>query len=392
MKNRFLFGRTYFSVAKNDVEKVINLCNAMQISFGEIKLCEDEATFYVALFQERKFRREAEKCALQIKLISRKGLPALAIRYKKRMGLMIGAIFTAVMIFIYSGVIWDIRIEGTDEVDKNRIINDLAKCGFEVGTKKSGLNTAVLENQMLIISDEISWISVNVKGTVASVVVRKAEYPPEKPEDPICANAVATTGGIIVGFEDIRGDICVKIGDEVSQGQILISGLSGGGEGEPLRITSAKGSVLAQVEEEIKIEIPKKYQKKVTKSISNGEKYLIFFKNEIKIFSNSRNSRALYDKIDIVDNLYTHDGKKLPFATRTIRYIEYEYIDCERTEEEMKSLAEQKLYRYINEELSESQILTRNTSFEMVGENLVLTCKIRCIKNIAKIQEVEINP
>ena len=52
---------------------------------------------------------------------------------------MIGAIFTAVMIFIYSGVIWEIRIEGTDEVDKNRIISDLAKCGFEVGTKKADL-------------------------------------------------------------------------------------------------------------------------------------------------------------------------------------------------------------------------------------------------------------
>ena len=392
MKNRFLFGRTYFSVAKNDVEKVINLCNAMQISFGEIKLCEDEATFYVALFQERKFRREAEKCALQIKLISRKGLPALAIRYKKRMGLMIGAIFTAVMIFIYSGVIWEIRIEGTDEVDKNRIISDLAKCGFEVGTKKSGLNTAVLENQMLIISDEISWISVNVKGTVASVVVRKAEYPPEEPEDPICANAVATTGGIIVGFEDIRGDICVEIGDEVSQGQILISGLSGGGEGEPLRITSAKGSVLAQVEEEIKIEIPRKYQKKVTKSVIKEEKYLIFFKNEIKIFSNSRNSGATYDKIDIIENMYTDNGKKLPFAIKTVKYIEYEYVDFERTDEQMQSLADAKLYQYINEELADAQILSRSTEAAISKESCVLTCKIRSIKNIAETKEVEITP
>ena len=51
-KGSFLFGRTYFSIAKEDVERLINLCNAMQISFGEITLCEDVATFYVALFQE----------------------------------------------------------------------------------------------------------------------------------------------------------------------------------------------------------------------------------------------------------------------------------------------------------------------------------------------------
>ncbi len=389
-KRSFLFGHTYFSIAKDDTEKLINLCNARQISFSKIELNEEEAVFSIALLQELKFRREAKKSGLEIKFISRKGLPALAIRYKKRAGLLIGAIFTAVMLFVYSGVVWDIRIEGSDSVDKNSIIKDLAECGFEVGTKKSGIDTSVLENKMLIISDEISWISVNIKGTVASVVVRKAEYPPTKEEDPICSNAVAESSGTIVGFEDIRGDICVKIGEEVSQGQVLISGLSGGGDGEPLRITAAKGRVLAEVEEEIKIEIPKKYQKKVTKSVSNEEKYLIFFKNEIKIFSNSRNSGATYDKIYIIDNLYTHNGKKLPFATKTVKYVEYEYTVCERTESQMRALAEQKLYTYINEELADAQILSRSTKTETVGENLILTCKIRCIKNIAKIQEIEI--
>ena len=58
----------------------------------------------------------------------------------------------------------------------------------------------------------------------------------------------------------------------------------------------------SEVEEQIKIEIPRKYQKKITKSTQKEEKYLIFFKNTIKIFSNSRNSDVSCDKIDIIDN------------------------------------------------------------------------------------------
>ena len=392
MKNHsFLFGYTFFSTKRENVEKLINLCNARQISFGEITLNEEEAIFHISLFQERTFKKEAKKCGIEVKLISRKGVPALFIRYKRRVGLLIGAILTTALLCFYSGVVWEIRIEGSDTVDKNAIIADLAECGFEIGTRKSEINTAEIENRLLILSDEISWVSINIKGTVASVVVRKAEYPPQEEADPLCSNIVASCGGTIVGFEDVKGDICVKIGDGVSKGQVLISGIAGA-EGEPIRIMAAKGRVLAEVEEEIKIEIPRKYQKKVTKSVIKEEKYLIFFKNEIKIFSNSRNSGATYDKIDIIENMYTDNGKKLPFAIKTVKYIEYEYVDFERTDEQMQSLADAKLYQYINEELADAQILSRSTEAAISKESCVLTCKIRSIKNIAETKEVEITP
>ena len=390
-EHSFLFGYTVFSVAKENIEKVINLCNAKNISFGDVKFEDREVFLRVSLIQEIKFKREAKKCEIDIKLISRKGLPSLAIRYRRRIGLLIGAVLCAIMLSYTSGLIWDIRIEGSDEVNKEKIISSLKECGFEIGTKKQGIDTSVLENKMLIVCDEISWISVNIKGTVASVVVRKAEYLPEIEEKPICSNIVASQNGKIVSFENVRGDICTKVGDEVSKGQVLISGIAGE-VGEPLRIMASEGQILAEVEEEIKIEIPKKYQKKITKSAKKEEKYLVFFKNSIKIFSNSRNSDTNCDKIDIIDNLYTNNGKKLPVALKTVKYIEYEFIECERTNNQMKELAVQKLFAYINEELADAEILMRNTKHELCEDRYILTCKIKCIKDIAQVKEIEITP
>ena len=390
-EHSFLFGYSVFSVAKENIEKIINLCNAQSISFGDVKFENDEVHLRVALMQELKFRRETKKCNIEIKLLSRKGLPSLLIRYRRRIGLLIGAVLCAIVLTYTSELIWDIRIEGTDGVNKEKIIQALEECGFEIGTKKDGVDTSVLENRMLIICDEISWISVNIKGTVASVVVRKAEYLPEIEEKPTCSNVVAKQNGKIISFENVRGDICTKLGDEVSQGQVLISGISGD-IGEPLRIMAAEGRVLAEVEEEIKIEIPRKYQKKLTKSTQKEEKYLIFFKNAIKIFSNSRNSDTNCDKIDIIDNLYTNNGKKLPIAIKTVKYIEYEFVECERTNEQMQELATQKLFAYINEELADAEILTRSTKHELLEESYIITCKIKCIKDIAQIKEIEITP
>ena len=133
-------------------------------------------------------------------------------------------------------------------------------------------------------------------------------------------------------------------------------------------------------------------QKKITKSTQKEEKYLIFFKNTIKFFSNSRNSDTNCDKIDIIDNLYTNNGKKLPLAIKTVKYIEYEFIECERTNDQMQELATQKLFSYINEELANAEILTRSTNHELLDDRYIITCKIKCIKDIAQIKEVEITP
>ena len=387
----FLFGYSVFSVAKENAEKVINLCNAQRINFGEIQLDETEARFCVSLVQERKFLKEAKKCGIEAKLLSRKGLPALFIRYRRRVGLLIGAILCASIFTYTSGLVWDIRIEGADGVNEEKIIQCLEECGFSIGSKKKSVDTSVLENKMLIVCDEISWISVNLKGNVASVVVRKAEYPPKEQEKPICSNVVAKQNGKIIGFENVRGDICAKVGEAVSKGQVLISGIAGE-EGEPLRLMASEGRVLAEVEEEIKIEIPKKYLKKTAKSVTNGEKYLIFFKKPIKFFSNSRNYGTTCDKIDIIDNLYTNNGKKLPLSIKTVKYIEYEYVECERTNEQMKNLAEQKLFSYLNEELSDAEILTRSTKHELCENGYIITCNITCVKDIAEIREIEITP
>ena len=90
--------------------------------------------------------------------------------------------------------------------------------------------------------------------------------------------------------------------------------------------------------------------------------------------------------------MYTNNGKKLPIAIKTVKYIEYAFVECERTNEQMKELATQKLFAYINEELADAEILTRNTKHELLEESYIITCKIKCIKDIAQIKEIEITP
>lgn len=384
----FLFGYSVISSDAKNAEKIINLCNEKAISFTKVIFEEDKIMFSVALVQERKFIKLAKSASIDVTVISRKGLPSLAIRYHRRAGLFVGLLTSIIIFTLASSLVWDIRIDGATTIDKKELLSVFNDCGLKIGAKLSDIDADVLENQILILSDDISWISVNLSNNVANVEVRERDFPiPDEYGDALFSNVVASQGGIIVGFEDIRGAISVEIGEAVCKDQLLISGILGG-EGIPTRLTNAQGRVLAEVDEVIKIEIPQKYVKKVTKDTVKTEKSIIFFKNEIKFFSNSRNLPPLCDKIDIVENFYSINQKKLPIAIKTVKYIEYENCELTRSKEQMLSLAYSELYRYIDEHYSDTEILSRSVSIDEQEEKTTLVCNIRCIKNIGVVREI----
>ena len=389
-KGSFLFGYSIISSHAENAERIINLCNERKIPFSEVVLEDESLRFSVPLFYEQRMRKAAREHEIEISVISRRGIPALFLRYRLRVGLLAGLICSILIFAFSSRLVWDIEIDGAVRLSERELLKTLADCGLSVGTRLRDVDADVLENQILILSDDISWISVNLSGNVACIEIRERDFPiPDEYGDALYSNVTASQSGVIVGFEDINGALDVKIGDAVSKDQLLISGILGG-EGLPTRLTNAHGKVLAEVEDTVEIKIPKKYLKKVTHKEIKEEKSLIFFKNEIKFFSNCRNSPTICDKIDIMESFYTINQKKLPLAIKTVKYIEYENCEITRTREQMHDLAYIELYRYINEHYADAELLEKSISIDERDDETVLTCSIRCIKNIAQIKEIEV--
>lgn len=384
----FLFGYSIVKSDKKNAEKIINMCYEGALRFSDVRIEGDEMLFCIPLFSERRLIRLAKGKSIEITVVSRRGVPSLLLRYRHRAGILAGLAVSIAMIVFSSSVIWDIRIDGASRVSERDLLAVFAECGLEVGAKIKDIDADVLENQILILSDDISWVSVNLSNNVANVEIRELDYAtPDEYGDALYSNVVASQDGVIVGFEDVRGNISVEIGEAVCRNQLLISGIFGD-ESNPFRLTNAHGLVFAEVEDTIEIKIPNKYIKKVTKESVKSEKSLIFFKNEIKFFSNSRNSPPTCDKIDIVENFYTVNGKRLPIALKAVKFIEYEEQERTRTKNEMISLAYFELYRHIDNYYADAEILSRSVSITESDTELTLVCNLKCVKNIAQIKEI----
>lgn len=386
----FLVGYCKISVSADKAADFINLCAAAGISYINSGLSSDgEKRYFVATERAtRTMMRLCERYGIDVKAEQRRGIPELLRRFFKRGGLVVGMLLSVAMIFMSGRVIWGISVVGNENISEITVKNILHDCGMRVGSRIDTLDIDNIQTRALIATDKISWISINIVGSVAEVEIREAVQPPPK-DDIVCSNLIATHSGTIAYFDKVRGDICVSIGEAISEGQLLVSGVYGS-DTQGLRFVRSRGSVFALCEREYDIKVPLQYTKKVYTGEQKTQISLIFFEKEVKFFGKCRNSYASCDTIDNVEYFNFFGLGKLPIAIRTVKYVEYEEKEAYRDEALAAAEAERMLYQSFFSDAPGAQLIKKQIDARLEDDAYRIYAKIECIEDVAREQEVEI--
>jgi similar to stage IV sporulation protein len=137
---------------------------------------------------------------------------------------------------------------------ESEIRKELKAGGLFVGSYIPALHIGELENRVLLSSDTLSWITVNLDGTVARVQVIERTEPQAGETGRLPANLVAGADGQIELIQLYRGNCLVKMGQAVKKGELLVSGIYESAS-VGLRYTRAAGQVLARTERVIRLEV-----------------------------------------------------------------------------------------------------------------------------------------
>lgn len=385
----FLGGYKLFGADRKDAARIMNICQKHGFIYRKSAFEGERFFFRCSLAVSSRLKQRCAEAGVELEEIRAYGVPALFMRYRRRYGVLAGLLLFAAIIFFSGRVIWDIRIDGNERLREEEVIAALGECGLSVGDLRRDVDTASVENRVMIASDDISWMSINIIGTVAEVEIRESEVIPEEGERYAASNIVAARDGYIELFENVRGKIVLNIGDYVREGELIVSGLYDS-KTAGIRYTNAHGVVLGRVERDFCAEIPLKYDKKVYTGRTFTEKYLVFFEKEIKFYGNSGNSYESCDKIDTVEYLDIFSAGALPVGIRTVRYLEYTYESAERTPDEALGLAEYKLDIEMREALCESELIRKSRICEYTDTSCILKYRVECIEDIARIKKIEI--
>lgn len=385
----FLFGKATLFCDYDNITLLLNLCMELALQYTDMIPLTDGVELTFHLSDLKKIQREADGYGIKYKVMKKGGLPCFLAKYKYRFGIYIGIIAAVSLLFVSRMFLWRIDIIGNENITTAEIKELLRAEGFFVGAYIPNVNTDKIENQILIDSDAVSWISVNIKGNTAEVQIRERQSANDVASTRP-ANLVASKSGIVEEVRILNGLVVANAGKYVNKGDLLVSGIYDSTQ-LPFRYTRASGQVFAKTVSEFYIEIPYEYSEIRYTGTEYYDKFLIFFDYSINISKNYGNLGGFYDKIEMVENFCFRDGSPIPFEMRTVKYLEYEWVSATRSQSEAEELAYFELSRKLAECAPDTVILKKTVVPQITDKKFSLYCTVVAIEDIAETVEFEVS-
>lgn len=217
-----------------------NAANAGFTLFELEKTGENTHAFSVSGAGHRRFRAFLKEYAVRAKILKKRGLSRVPMFWAAHPAFVLFTLAALLLVYFMSGRIWVIEAD-------SRMTAALSELGVQRGMKKSSVREISLSRQLSALFPECAFIGVSVRGVYLTVDARYEEEAPEiyRPEEQ--ADLVAAWDGIVETVFVQAGSACVKPGDAVKKGEVLIRGEERAGKNGETVSVQAKGAVTARV-------------------------------------------------------------------------------------------------------------------------------------------------
>ncbi len=387
----FLKGAVCYHVLASDVPHLLALLQEEHLTPGALRHSFDhkEVRFYLSYRQATYFEAAALKRALAFRR-EEKGARALAKRALRAPGILFGMFLALLLLIGARGVVWDIRITGTQTLEKAELEQTLAQIGIFRGALLPGTDADALALSLRRADPRVGYAAINIKGTVVYVQIRENEpVPAPMPKNP--ANLVAAYDGVVTLPLIFEGECLVEPGEIVRAGQILAGGLIDT-QNHGYRVTRAAGQVLARTVRTYTVRVPFSYEEKVYTGEKKYDFSLFFFHRAQKVFENIDQNTKECDIIEKIKWFRTPAGAMLPFGYCLRTNAVYETQTCTRTLRVAREMARAELEQQLCADAAERTLLSQKVEWSVDGEGLTLICTMVCEEDIARTQEFVMQP
>jgi len=378
-------------------ERFVNLCAQRGIAFWAVEWLEGGAVRLTAAGPDRrKLKPLAEKAMCELEEVTEDGLPFFLLRFRKRYTFFIGLVCALAAVCILSQFVLTIDVSGNETVPTAQILAELRRQGLKTGSYGPALDSSLICHEALLQLPDLSWMTINLHGTRAQVLVREAVQAPE-PEPgsaadrSVLGDIVADAPGIITQLEVWEGQARVQKGDTVSKGDVIISGniilpLPEYSELEPevMRV-GARGLITARTWRSLSAQIPLEAQVKRYTGQKQIRWGLFLLGGRMNFYQNSGIPFPEYDKINDTWTLSLPHGQTMPLALvrETAREYTLETVPLDR--DAAQELLQARLSTALEQELlPDGSIISTNYAASVQDGTLTVTLRAECMEKIGR--------
>ena len=358
---------------------VLNTAAADGIELWDME-SKDENTLCLSAYEGRLERlcQIAQRAGCEVVIIRRVGGRDGLRKLLRRPALLIGLALTVLFLFCSSLFIWDVEVRGAERLERGEILCALEDSGFGVGSFWPGVNTDLLRSEVMVRLPEIGWMTVNVGGSRATVVIVERQPKPEMYDPAAAADLIAVRDGLVKRVNVLAGSPQVSKGEIVMAGETLIACRTESVNGEA-RSVHARGSVMADTWYELSAVCPVKVWLKTPAGLPHSRFAVVFGKRRLNLYIGSGKTIDGCDKIISEYTLGIPGLFSTPIRLMRERFVPYKTsagddYDPNETGRRLYALLESR---------TEGQILESSLTPGRAGELYVLTLRAHCTENIA---------
>ncbi len=381
---RFFYGYVQFAAQGGFPERFLSEASAAGLQITDTTRCGERFFAYCPAKQYRLLRPLAKRACLRLKVTKKYGMYFKLFPYRKRIGMPIGLVLAAFLLWTLSGRIWVVTVQSDVAVDHAQIQAAVAESGVFVGCKIQNIDMQALRIEALSKLENLVYVSVNPSGCVARVAVStRMPTPTVQYTDKDYSNLVATRDGRIVKTEVYSGKGAVQVGDGVTAGAILVSGTFETDKGN-LLLRRSMGRIIAETTHTLTVTVPFTETQFLPQGKIVFRPFLRFLRWEIPLFAHT----PLIDRYTVNTYLRMPQNKEfsLPIGIVDTRYISLTETAVTHTLTQARGLAVQRLQEDIAaltaDGVAVKQELSRTAQETQTGYTLSVT--LLCEENIAK--------
>lgn len=388
---RWLCGYVEFEIRGKFPERFINLTAKNGIALWNVLPDGEIISARARLSDYRSMRFLTRKCKTRLRVKRRFGAIFLIHKYRHRMGLLAGAFLFVAICQIFSLFIWEVDVNAPDILSEHELREQLEENGIYVGALKSTVDKSTIERTLTLNNDNISWMSVNLMGTICEVEISPNIKSPERQEEiEVASNMKADIDGVITRIEVKNGKAVVSVGEAVVKDTLLVSGILEYANGRNVLVHS-DAKIFAQTQRKIQVEIPYDFCRAIKKGNTS-------FKRSINIMgftlpltlsptpNDGYVKNVRHENVNLFDTV-------LPITIESEYFEQYEYVTQKLNETEAEKTALEKLRLqecFLIVSLGECTVLNRKYHAEIQKDKIIVTEELTLEENICRNEPIQI--
>lgn len=327
---RIILGTAHFRIDCENSESILNTLIKSNQKVLNIERGDGQINFDCYLHKTKKITALLSKKYNYT--ISYNGLPPVIYKYRHRAGIPIGCLLFILLFYYTSLFVWDIEVKGCETLSVQSVLTQMNQIGLKTGRLKSKLDIKTIENSFLMQNKDVSWVSVNLKGTVAFVELRENTRKVEKLNTSVPCSIYASRDGVIASVKAYMGYSVVNTGDTVTAGDLIVTGDYVDKYGVEYKLHSM-ASVMAYTQHHKSIKIP--YKSKIQIPTGKSKSY---YKFKIIRFSLPLyfNKNILYNNYSVnksVKKFKLFNNIVLPFWLEKTTYTQTEEVVLQKSKD-----------------------------------------------------------